>query len=91
VESLWTIDGPEGRLPIIGHRAGPAELLTKTKVGQESDDSDIPLLELTTKTDGNQNEGDDRALSAGATLELTTKTHAVLESDDTDPQGPGLW
>lgn len=90
-ESLWTVDGPEGRVPLITHNANLAELLTKTKVEHETDDTGIPLLELTTKTDGDQNEGDDRAMSAGATLELTTKTHAQLESDDTDPRGPGLW
>lgn len=90
-ESLWTVDGPEGRVPLIAYRTNLAEFLTKTKVEQETDDTDIPLLELTTKTDGNQNEGDDRAMSDGAALELTTKTHAQLESDDTDPRGHGLW
>lgn len=90
-ENLWTIDGPEGRVPLIAHCTDLAEILTKTKVEQETDDTDMPLLELTTKTDGNQNEGDDRAMLAGSTLELTTKTQAQLESDDTDPRGHGLW
>ncbi len=90
-ESLWTVDGPEGRVPLIAQRTNLAELLTKTKVEQETDDTDISLLELTTKTDANQNEGDDQTMLASATLELTTKTHAQLESDDTDPRGHGLW
>lgn len=90
-ESLWTVDGPEGRVPLIAHRTDLAELLTKTKVQQETDDADIPLFELTTKTDGDPNEGGDRNMSVSAILELTTKTHAQLESDDTDPQGHGFW
>ncbi|MBZ9892960.1 hypothetical protein LB545_01295 [Mesorhizobium sp. BR1-1-6] len=89
--SLWTVAGPEGRVPLIAHHADLAELLTKTRVDQETDDTNILLVELTTKTNEKRDEGDDRAMLAGSILELTTKTHAQLESDDTDPRGHGLW
>lgn len=89
-ESVWTVDSPEGRVPLIAHHTDLAELLTKTKVAQETDDSDVSL-EFATKEDGDQDERDDRATLAVAALELTTKTHAQLESDDTDPTANGLW
>lgn len=90
-ESLWSVDGPDGQVPLIGHRTDLAELLTKTKVEQETDDSEMSLLELTAKTDGSQSKGDEQAMLVGTILDLTTKTHAQLESDDTDPRGHGLW
>jgi hypothetical protein len=84
------VDTPGGAIPAIECRSGLAELTTKTKVENESDDTFPALREITTKTEANA-EADDQRLLAGASLELTTKTAAQLESDDTNPRGYGLW
>lgn len=88
--SMWMVETSQGRVPAIECRSGLAELTTKTKVENESDDTLPALGEITTKTATNT-ETDDQRLLAGASLELTTKTTAQLESDDTNPRGYGLW
>lgn len=88
---MWVADGANGLVPIISSSRDLAELTTKTKVNQESDDDEITsLLEITTKTDSN-NEGDDQVKHAGAFLDISTKTEAQLERDDTDPRSSGMW
>ncbi len=96
VRSVWTVtvDGG-GEMPLIAASHRLLEVVTKTKVRQESDDqagTDVMeptrgtsdpswFLELTTKTEVAQ-ERDDAALRLDALLGLATKTDVRQERDD---------
>jgi hypothetical protein len=39
MENVWSVDGPNGRVPIVHAHGNLAELVTKTKVLLEGDDT----------------------------------------------------
>jgi hypothetical protein len=81
---VWVVDGPEGPQPIVQLRSDLGETTTATAVRAEQDDTDADpgLLASTTTFTKVLAEGDDTDVSC-ATLEVTTKTQAQVESEDT--------
>lgn len=65
------------QIPFIDYSFQEINLLTKTRVRSESDDSSVDIFELLTKTKV-KNENDDDNFY----LELKTKTLVARESDD---------
>lgn len=83
IERMWVVSTSDGVRPIIEVANEHLELLTKTAAGQEQDDDrNFGALELATKSDTGQ-ESDDMAIASALVLELSTKTEAQLEGDDT--------
>lgn len=82
---MWAIETEAGLRPIITSDASLAELTTKTKVNQESDDDLVTMVEMQTKTASRPEQDDEVRLAGSALLEVTTKTDAQLERDDTSP------
>ena len=87
---MWAEDQGAGLRPLIESRKDLAELTTKTKVNQESDDVEVSLLEITTKTASAPERDDQPEMSSAALLEVTTKTDAQMERDDTSPSVQGF-
>ena len=80
-EQVWVVPTEDGRRPIVEAAKGLSEMTTKTKVDTESDDTEILLLEGTTKTAA-QLETDDQTRWLAGLLETTTKTLTQVERDD---------
>lgn len=90
VRRMWVVDLSTGAEPLIEVSGALAELTTKTKVEQESDDTtDVSDLQLVTKTDVQQ-ERDDESRWAGGHLALETKTEVNTEQDKQDPEAAGM-
>lgn len=82
-QDLWVVEEDSKEIPIIS-KYTLTQTVTKTKVRQERDDSDLSmnhLLELMTKTDTIQ-ERDDDNWCAGNILELSIKTFVSVERDE---------
>lgn len=82
---MWAVNIDGQEVPIIDHNNSLADITTKTKAQQETDDDRVifsNLTELATKT-ATQTEGDDQRQPN--LLELATKTDAQLEHDDQSP------
>jgi hypothetical protein len=87
---LWLVDGRQGPRPLASSAdLDGLEILTKTRVRQETDDEESALLEITTKTSVNQEGDDQRMHVAGLEMEIVTKTDVQQEADDQVGQ-PGL-
>lgn len=88
--AMWVVANLDGVVPIIDTSPDLTEIMTKTKVLQESDDTLAPFLEIQTKTSTDV-EGDDQVQrTASHLLEITTKTDAQMESDDNPPRIHGF-
>lgn len=61
---LWMIESPDGPKPAAATGTDALEILTKTRVRQESDDEEFSLLAIVTKTDIQQ-EADDQIDQTG--------------------------
>ncbi|MGH6967141.1 MAG: hypothetical protein ACREE0_21870 [Phenylobacterium sp.] len=86
---MWVVDTGEGTRPLIEVAGQLAELVTKTRVELERDDTeDVIALALITKTDV-QTERDDESRLTSGVLELLTKTEVNTEQDKQDLDGFG--
>lgn len=87
---MWVVDVRGEAHPLIDVAGGLAELLTKTKVEVETDDTeDAAMLGLVTKTDVST-ERDDDTQWASSLLALITKTEVKTEEDKIDLDGFGM-
>ena len=82
---VWAVDGPMGPKPLIYSESSVSELMTKTAVGPERDDTEsMVVLSALTKTAAQLERDDDhyRRPKCAPILELSTKTEAGRERDD---------
>lgn len=93
INQMWMVEVDGEHRPLIGMASGLAEVVTKTKVEQESDDSAsyAASLELATKT-LTVTEQDDVSAWASGLAALLTKTEVNHEQDkqDVDAFGTAL-
>lgn len=79
--SVWMVNTPDGPSPLVRHATDLSELITKTKITQESDDTLDANLQLMTKTMVHQESDDERTLPSEL-ASLLTKTEVKNERDD---------
>lgn len=83
---MWVVEIDGQAHALIDIAGGLAELVTKTKVEVETDDTEISTLGLLTKTDVSTERDDDNRLGS-ALLSLLTKTEVKTEQDKADMGG----